>query len=88
MFSSIPGDLLHNHARAIALRGRLIGAGFDPITVAYNETMACCVAVVPRKDEKALSDWIMAEGIPLWDVYLTADEVTVLITNSGPEDSK
>lgn len=29
-------DLLSNHARALALRGKLIAAGFDPLTVAYN----------------------------------------------------
>jgi len=39
-------DLLTNHARALALRGKLIGAGFDPLAVAYGDKSECYVVVL------------------------------------------
>jgi len=73
-------DLLSNQARALALRGKLIAAGFDPLTVAYNPATGEYVVVLPENNIGwALEDWIETMFLRVVKFSTADDTVTITV---------
>lgn len=70
-------DMLTNHARALALRGKLIGVGFDPLTVAYDDVRDLYIVqpMLPF-DHDVLESWFDANGYRIFETYRTSVGVT------------
>lgn len=76
-------DMLTNHARALALRGKLIGAGFDPLTVAWDADRARYVIELPIEQfDYEFDHFLNYHRLSLHDWLETIDKVTITVSES------
>lgn len=82
-------DLINIKARELAMRGRLIGAGFDPIQVAYSPQLTRWRIVLPLSaDDDILCEQLNACGLVVWDSTPAADTVTVTVSELDARESE
>lgn len=74
-------DLIKVKARELKMWGRLTGAGFAPIQVAYSPQLTRWIVVLPLSaDEDILCDALNSCGLVVWKSTPAADTVTVTVS--------
>lgn len=75
--------LIDTQAKVVALRGRLIGAGFDPITVAYNLERHLYVVELPiEQNNDALRDWLETEELHIDSIMVLTKTVVLAVSEA------